>query len=136
MHLEGGKRAMQQLMSLSLRPSAVITSNDLMAVGALQAALHAGLGVPTDVSIIGFDDLPVASMVVPQLTPFSCRAARLPLVLFQACCKPRATALWPNQRSFIPDLSYGIQPGQFAPSDQPTKKSGQLVSRLLFQACG
>jgi DNA-binding LacI/PurR family transcriptional regulator len=68
MRLEGGKRAMQQLMSLSPRPSAVITSNDLMAVGALQAALHAGLGVPTDVSIIGFDDLPIASMVVPQLT--------------------------------------------------------------------
>ena len=68
MRLEGGERAMQQLMSLSLRPSAVLTSNDLMAVGALQAAFHAGFGVPADVSIIGFDDLPIASMVVPQLT--------------------------------------------------------------------
>jgi LacI family transcriptional regulator len=68
MRLEGGERAMQKLMSLSPRPSAVITSNDLMAVGALQAALHAGLGVPADVSIIGFDDVPIASMVVPQLT--------------------------------------------------------------------
>ena len=59
---------MQKLMSMSPRPSAVLTSNDLMAVGALQAALHAGLRVPADVSIIGFDDLPIASMVMPQLT--------------------------------------------------------------------
>jgi DNA-binding LacI/PurR family transcriptional regulator len=68
MRVEGGERAMQKLMSLSPRPSAVITSNDLMAVGALQAALHAGLRIPADVSIIGFDDVPIASMVVPQLT--------------------------------------------------------------------
>jgi LacI family transcriptional regulator len=59
---------MQDLMSMSPRPTAVLTSNDLMAVGALQAAMHAGLRIPADVSIIGFDDLPIASMVVPQLT--------------------------------------------------------------------
>jgi DNA-binding LacI/PurR family transcriptional regulator len=68
MRLEGGERAMQELISLRPRPTAVLTSNDLMAVGALQAALHAGLHVPEDVSIVGFDDLPIASMVVPQLT--------------------------------------------------------------------
>jgi LacI family transcriptional regulator len=68
MRVEGGERAMQKLMSFAARPSAVLTSNDLMAIGALQAALHAGLSIPADVSIIGFDDLPIASMVVPQLT--------------------------------------------------------------------
>jgi DNA-binding LacI/PurR family transcriptional regulator len=68
MRLESGERGMRELMSLAKRPTAVLTSNDLMAVGALQAASHAGLRVPEDVSIIGFDDLPIASMVVPQLT--------------------------------------------------------------------
>ena len=68
LRVQGGDVAMQELMSMSPRPSAVLTSNDLMAVGALQAATHAGLSVPTDVSIIGFDDLPIASMVMPQLT--------------------------------------------------------------------
>ncbi|SFS13033.1 transcriptional regulator, LacI family [Granulicella pectinivorans] len=68
MRMEGGERAMAELMALEERPTAVLTSNDLMAVGALQAASHAGLSVPTDVSIIGFDDLPIASMVMPPLT--------------------------------------------------------------------
>ena len=68
MRVEGGERAMTELMSLAERPTAVLTSNDLMAVGALQAASHAGLSVPDDVSIVGFDDLPIASMVMPPLT--------------------------------------------------------------------
>jgi LacI family transcriptional regulator len=68
MRVEGGERAMQELMSRARRPTAVITSNDLMAVGALRAASHAGIRVPEDISILGFDDLPIASMVVPQLT--------------------------------------------------------------------
>lgn len=68
MRVEGGERAMQQLLQLSLRPTALICTNDLMAVGALQAALHAGVRVPREISIIGFDDLPIASMVLPQLT--------------------------------------------------------------------
>ena len=68
LRVQGGERAMQELMSMLPRPSAVLTSNDLMAVGALQAALHVGLRIPADVSVIGFDDLPIASMVMPQLT--------------------------------------------------------------------
>jgi len=68
MRLEGGERAMRELLLLPERPTAVLTSNDLMAVGALQAAIQAGLRIPEDISIIGFDDLPIASMVVPRLT--------------------------------------------------------------------
>jgi LacI family transcriptional regulator len=68
MRVEGGERAMQQLLELRSRPTAVLTTNDLMAIGALQALVHAGVRVPADMSIIGFDDLPIASMVVPQLT--------------------------------------------------------------------
>jgi DNA-binding LacI/PurR family transcriptional regulator len=68
MRMESGERGMRELMSLSRRPTAVLTSNDLMAVGALQAALHEGFRIPEDLSIVGFDDLPIASMVVPQLT--------------------------------------------------------------------
>jgi DNA-binding LacI/PurR family transcriptional regulator len=66
--MESGERGMRELMSLARRPTAVLTSNDLMAVGALQAASNLHLRIPEDVSLVGFDDLPIASMVVPQLT--------------------------------------------------------------------
>lgn len=68
MRVEGGRRAMEKLLSCSPRPTAILTSNDLMAVGALQAAHAAKIRVPKDLSIIGFDDLPIASMVHPALS--------------------------------------------------------------------
>lgn len=68
MRVEGGRTAMQRLLSRNPRPTAVVASNDLMAVGALQAAHAARIRVPRDLSIIGFDDIPIASMVHPPLS--------------------------------------------------------------------
>lgn len=68
LHMESGHLAMQQLLATSPRPTAVLSTNDVMAIGALQAAHEAGLSVPSDLSIIGFDNLPVCSMVTPPLT--------------------------------------------------------------------
>ena len=68
MRVEGGRMAMEKLLSCTPRPTAVITSNDLMAVGALQAAHAAKIRVPKDLSIIGFDDIPIAAMVHPALS--------------------------------------------------------------------
>lgn len=50
------------------RPTALICANDLMAVGALEYCKSAGIRVPDDVSIVGFDDVPVAALVTPRLT--------------------------------------------------------------------
>ena len=68
MKVEGGRMAMEKLLSRSPRPTAVLAANDLMAVGALQAAQAAHVRVPRDVSIIGFDDLPITTMVHPPLS--------------------------------------------------------------------
>lgn len=68
LHAEGGHAAMQKLLDASLRATAIICSNDLMAVGALQACHAVGVRVPEEISIIGFDDLPIAAMVSPPLT--------------------------------------------------------------------
>jgi LacI family transcriptional regulator len=51
-----------------LRPTAVFASNDLMAIGAICAAAEAGLHVPRDLSIIGFDDIALAAYSNPPLT--------------------------------------------------------------------
>jgi LacI family transcriptional regulator len=68
MRVDGGRLAMQRLLACKPRPTAVLASNDLMAVGALQAAHAARIAVPKELSIIGFDDIPIASMVHPALS--------------------------------------------------------------------
>lgn len=68
MRVEGGAEAMRKMVARKRRPTAVLTTNDLMAVGALETLSNAGVRVPEDMSLIGFDDLPIAGMVVPRLT--------------------------------------------------------------------
>jgi DNA-binding LacI/PurR family transcriptional regulator len=64
----GGVAALEQLLGLPEPPTAVVTSTDVLAIGALHAAHACGLQVPADVSIAGFDDIPVAAVTVPALT--------------------------------------------------------------------
>ncbi len=63
-----GYRACQHMLGLADPPTAIFACNDLMAVGALCAVHEAGLHVPDDVSVIGYDDIPLASYTVPRLT--------------------------------------------------------------------
>lgn len=64
----GGREAMSRLLALPHRPRAVFAANILMAVGALGAILAAGLRVPEDVALVGFDDTPWAALLRPALT--------------------------------------------------------------------
>lgn len=63
----GGYKAMKELLNMN-EITAVIASNDEMAIGALLCANELGYRVPTDISIVGFDDIPVAKWVYPPLT--------------------------------------------------------------------
>jgi transcriptional regulator, LacI family len=65
---EGGYQACQRLLALAEPPTAIFACNDMMAVGALCALHEAGLRVPEEVSVVGFDDIPLASYTVPRLT--------------------------------------------------------------------
>lgn len=65
---EGGFNAMQQLLALPQRPSAIFLSNDLMAIGGLCAAQQAGVRIPEQLSIMGYDDIALASFSTPRLT--------------------------------------------------------------------
>ncbi|AOM41826.1 ribose operon transcriptional repressor RbsR [Xenorhabdus hominickii] len=64
----GGLSSMQRLLQLSEPPEAVFAGNDAMAIGAYQALYQAGLSVPHDVSIIGYDDIAIAPYLTPPLT--------------------------------------------------------------------
>nr|WP_315203532.1 substrate-binding domain-containing protein [uncultured Albidiferax sp.] len=65
---QGGFTAMQEILQSPHRPSAVFVCNDLMGIGALSAAHEAGLRVPQDLSVIGFDDIELARFTSPPLT--------------------------------------------------------------------
>lgn len=63
-----GYQCAQRLLSLHEPPTAIFASNDMMAFGVMEAAREAGLRLPEDLSIVGFDDIPQASHVHPALT--------------------------------------------------------------------
>nr|WP_258572939.1 substrate-binding domain-containing protein [Streptomyces sp. KM273126] len=65
---EDGCAAARSLLALPERPTAIFTANDLQALGVYQAAREAGLRIPDDLSVVGFDDLPVVAWVDPPLT--------------------------------------------------------------------
>jgi DNA-binding LacI/PurR family transcriptional regulator len=66
--IEGGHRAGQRLLSLPERPTAAICHSDAMAIGLLQACTEWKVAVPRDLSIVGWDDVPYATLVNPALT--------------------------------------------------------------------
>ncbi len=65
---DGGQQATERLLALPTPPTALFCYNDQTALGALSAIRHHGLRVPDDISVVGFDDLEVASYAHPPLT--------------------------------------------------------------------
>jgi DNA-binding LacI/PurR family transcriptional regulator len=66
--IEGGRRAASEMIERGRLPTAVMAANDMMALGAMQELRAAGLRIPQDISIVGFDDIAFASLTDPPLT--------------------------------------------------------------------
>ncbi|MEW6624533.1 MAG: LacI family DNA-binding transcriptional regulator [Bacillota bacterium] len=65
---EGGYEGAGMLLAGKKAFSALFSANDMMAIGAINRFVEAGIKVPDDISIVGFDDIPFAKLIVPQLT--------------------------------------------------------------------
>jgi LacI family transcriptional regulator len=72
-----GHRAGQELLAAGALPDAVFAANDMMALGCLYAFTQAGVRVPADVALAGFDDIPLARFVHPSLTTMQVSIAEL-----------------------------------------------------------
>jgi DNA-binding LacI/PurR family transcriptional regulator len=81
---EGGQHAMTFLLRGPKVPTAVVCSNDWTAIGALHAINAAGLRVPEDVSVVGFDDIPLARYTSPPLTSVRMSAGDVGATAFDA----------------------------------------------------
>jgi DNA-binding LacI/PurR family transcriptional regulator len=82
--LEGGKRALQQLWKLRDQPTALMCSNDMTAIGVMRQAFELGMDVPTDLSVVGFDDTRLADFMIPPLTTVQMSQAELARLAFDA----------------------------------------------------
>jgi DNA-binding LacI/PurR family transcriptional regulator len=63
-----GRTLAAAALASGVRPTALICANDLMAIGAMEYCRESGISCPEDVSIVGFDDLPLSAMLTPRLT--------------------------------------------------------------------
>jgi len=66
--LEGGVAAMERLIAGHNLPTALLCSNDMTAIGVMHTAYRTGLRIPADISVVGFDDIHLAQMMMPPLT--------------------------------------------------------------------
>ena len=65
---ESGRSAMRRLLAAPRRPDAVFAANDMMALGAMSVIREAGLSVPADIALVGFDNVPMTDLMMPGLT--------------------------------------------------------------------
>jgi len=82
--VEGGIAAMAQLAALSKRPTAILCSNDMTAVGVMREAYDRGISIPRELSVIGFDDIRLAEFTTPPLTTVRMSQKQLAEFAFQA----------------------------------------------------
>lgn len=83
----GGRVAAQSLLAMRNGPSAIICSNDLTALGAMRSAYDAGIRIPGDLSLVGFDDIWLSEYLSPPLTTVQMSQAELARLAFHALLK-------------------------------------------------
>jgi LacI family transcriptional regulator len=102
------------MMGLQQRPTALICSNDMTAIGVLRAVYMAGLRVPEDLSVIGLDDIDFAEFTLPPLTTIRLSRQDLAKAAFDALLLQAENAANPNavkviQREFLVSTSLVVR---------------------------
>jgi LacI family transcriptional regulator len=114
--LKGGVTGFARLQALATRPTAVVCSNDMTAIGVLRAAYMEGLRVPQDLSVVGLDDIDFAEFTLPPLTTIRMSRSDLARAAFEAL---RQQAEDPNnpmmQREFLVSTSLVVRESTAAP---------------------
>ena len=82
--MEGGKRALRKLIALPDRPTAVLCSNDMTAIGVMREAYDQGISVPQELSVVGFDNIRLSEFMIPPLTTIDMSQTELARIAFKA----------------------------------------------------
>jgi LacI family transcriptional regulator len=82
--MEGGMRAYDELSKKSSRPTAVMCSNDMTAIGVIREAYERGVSVPQELSVVGFDDIRLSRFFIPPLTTIQMSQVEIARLAFKA----------------------------------------------------
>jgi LacI family transcriptional regulator len=121
--LKGGVAGFEHIMALKTRPTAIICSNDMTAIGVLRAAYMAGLRVPEDLSVIGLDDIDFAEFTLPPLTTIRLSRQELAKAAFDALRLQAEFAAGNGagtviQREFLVSTSLVVRGSTAAPAER------------------
>ena len=97
--MEGGMRALLELNRLSNRPTAVLCSNDMTAIGVMREAYDQDIKIPDNLSVVGFDDIRLAEFTTPPLTTVQMSQTQLAQIAFQALLKETERETSSHERS-------------------------------------
>ncbi|HSZ17482.1 MAG TPA: LacI family DNA-binding transcriptional regulator [Terracidiphilus sp.] len=115
--LKGGVAGFDRLQALATRPTAILCSNDMTAIGVLRAAYHKGLRVPQDLSVVGLDDIDFAEFTLPPLTTIRLSRGDLARAAFEALRQQAEEASNPHmQREFLVSTSLVLRGSTAAPA--------------------
>lgn len=82
--MEGGMRAYDELARKSARPTAIMCSNDMTAIGVIREAYERGVSVPQELSVVGFDDIRLSRFFIPPITTIQMSQVEIARLAFKA----------------------------------------------------
>jgi LacI family transcriptional regulator len=127
--LEGGEEAFGRLLALRWRPTAVLCSNDMTAIGVMRKSYSEKMSIPRDLSVIGFDNIRFSEYILPPLSTIEMSQAQLGRLAFQALLNdvqretpnPQGTE-YVLQTSFVLRESTALNPQKQQPSSTGKNK--------------
>ncbi|QQE79915.1 substrate-binding domain-containing protein [Alicyclobacillus sp. SO9] len=123
---ESGYQLGKRILQLDSRPSAVFVASDVMAIGLMQAVLEQGLKIPRDLSVIGFDDIPLASEQVVPLTTISQNATDVGRQMARQMVAQLEGKV-PEQHILMPELVVRQSTGA-APESKPAAYAAERIT--------
>ncbi len=117
--LKGGVSGFDRLQSLAARPTAILCSNDMTAIGVLRAAYMKGLRVPEDLSVVGLDDIDFAEFTLPPLSTIRLSRRELARAAFEALRQQAEAENTRVQREFLVSTSLVLRGSTAAPRVNP-----------------
>jgi LacI family transcriptional regulator len=119
-----GTEAAERLLTLAERPTAIFAANDEMAFGCMVALQGAGLSVPRDMSLVGFDDVPVSSIVQPRMTTLRHPTSAMSKAAVQELLRRILNQPGRRQRLEFPSEFVVRESSAAAPAPKPVRRAG------------